>query len=59
LNFAVWHEAARMDLGLAGWQTHQSTTTALFFPSPVGALGIAVAFNENGKARFRLSVGNF
>jgi hypothetical protein len=59
LNFALWHEAARMDLGLAGWQTHQSTTTALFFPSPVGALGIAVAFNENGKARFRLSVGNF
>ena len=59
LNVAVWHEAARMDLGLDGWQTHQSTTTALFFPSPVGALGIAVAFNENGKARFRLSVGNF
>ncbi len=59
VNLAVWHEGARLDLGLAGWQTHQSTATALFFPSPVGALGFAVAFNEDGKARFRLSVGNF
>jgi NTE family protein len=55
----VWYEAARLDLGSPGWQTHQSTATGLFFPTPVGALGASVAFNENGKARFRLSLGSF
>lgn len=59
INLAVWHEAARMDLGLAGWQTHQSTATGVFFPTPLGALGAAVAFKEDGKARFRLFVGDF
>ena len=59
VNFAAWHEVARLDLGLAGWQTHQSTTAGVFFPTPLGALGVAVAFNEDGKARFRLSMGDF
>lgn len=55
----VWYEPARLDLGSSGWQTHQSAATGLFFPTPVGALGATVAFNENGKARFRLSLGSF
>jgi len=58
-NLAVWYEAARLDLGPDGWQTHQSTAAGLFFPTPVGALGASVAFKENGKARFRLSLGSF
>jgi len=58
-NLAVWYEATRLDLGSPGWQTHQSAATGLFFPTPVGVLGASVAFNENGKARFRLSLGSF
>lgn len=58
-NLAVWYEVARLDLGPSGWQTHQSTAAGLFFPTPVGALGASVAFKENGKARFRLSLGSF
>lgn len=58
-NLAVWYEAARLDLGATSWQTHQSASTGLFFPTPIGALGASVAFNEKGKARFRLSLGSF
>lgn len=58
-NLAVWYEAARLDLGSPGWQTRQSAAAGLFFPTPVGALGASVAFTENGKARFRLSLGSF
>ncbi len=58
-NIAVWHEVGRLDLGFAGWQTHQSSAAGLFFPTPVGALGAAVAFKEDGRARFRLSLGSF
>jgi NTE family protein len=58
-HIAVWYEAAALDLGSPGWQNHQSTASGLFFPTPVGALGATVAFDENGKARFRLSLGSF
>ncbi len=56
-GIAVLYEAGRFDLGRLGWQTHQSTTTAVFFPTPIGAAGLGVSFNEMGKARFRLSLG--
>ena len=59
VNFAAWHEIARLDLGSQGWQTRQSATIGLFFPTPVGALGTMVAFTEQGKARFRLTLGSF
>jgi outer membrane protein assembly factor BamA len=53
----VLYEAGRFDLGAAGWQTHQSVTTGILFPTPLGAAGLGVSFNERGKARFRLSLG--
>ncbi|HVJ06376.1 MAG TPA: patatin-like phospholipase family protein [Candidatus Saccharimonadales bacterium] len=56
-GIAVLYEAGRFDMGSLGWQTHQSTTAAVFFPTPIGAGGIGVSFNEAGKARFRLSLG--
>lgn len=59
VNLAIWHEAARLDLGSTDWQTHQSTAAALLFPTPVGAVGLTVAFKEDGRARFRLSIGSF
>ncbi|HEX8926365.1 MAG TPA: patatin-like phospholipase family protein, partial [Terriglobales bacterium] len=56
---AIWYEAARLDLGSQGWQTHQSASAAIFVPSPLGAAGIGVSFNESGKARLRLMIGGF
>jgi NTE family protein len=58
-GFAAWYEAGRFDLGSAGWQTHQSTTTGVFVPTPIGAAGVTVSFDESGKARFRLLIGSF
>lgn len=55
---AMWYEAGRLDLGSQGWQTHQSTSTGIFLPTPLGAAGIAVSFDEGGKARFRLMLGS-
>lgn len=57
-GFAAWYEAGRMDMGSRGWQTHQSTSAGAFFPTPLGAVGAAISFNERGKARLRLSLGN-
>jgi NTE family protein len=57
-GLAIWYEVGRLDLGSPGWQTHQSTSSGLFFPTPLGAAGLAVSFNEAGKARFRLSLGS-
>jgi len=54
---ATWYEAGRFDLGSQGWQTHQSTSSALFFPTPIGAFGLTLSFDEAGKARWRLSLG--
>lgn len=56
---SVWYSATRLDLGALGWQTHQSTSIGMFFPTPVGSAGLSVSFNENGKAKFRLSIGSF
>lgn len=58
-GFAVWYEAGRFDLGSQGWQTHQSTSTGIFFPTPVGAAVLSLSFDEAGKARFRLMFGSF
>jgi hypothetical protein len=58
-GLAVWYEAGRFDLGSQGWKTHQSTTIATFFPTQVGATGLELTFDENGKARFRLMLGSF
>ncbi|MDR3763703.1 MAG: patatin-like phospholipase family protein [Acidobacteriota bacterium] len=56
-GLALWYEAARMDLGSAGWRTAQSATTAIFFHTPFGIAGLGVAFNEEGKARLRFTLG--
>jgi hypothetical protein len=56
-SLAVWYEAGRLDLGSQGWQTHQSTSSGIFFPTPLGAAGFAVSFNESGKMRFRVIFG--
>lgn len=56
-SLGVWYEIGRIDLGSKGWQTHQSTSSGIFFPSPFGVLGAAVSFDEDGKARFRVNLG--
>lgn len=58
-GMAIWYEAGRFDMGSRGWQTHQSTSTGLFFPTPLGAAGFSLSFDEAGKARFRLMLGSF
>ncbi|HYG98810.1 MAG TPA: molybdopterin-dependent oxidoreductase [Terriglobales bacterium] len=42
-GLAVLYEMGRFDLGAAGWQTHQSATAGVFFPTPIGAAGFAVS----------------
>jgi NTE family protein len=56
---ALWYEAGRFDLGSYGWKTHQSSSIGVLFPTQVGATGLEVSFDENGKARFRLMLGSF
>jgi NTE family protein len=58
-EFGVWYQAARLDLGSQGWQTHQSTSLGVFIPSPIGTAGLTLSFTENGKARVRLLLGSF
>jgi hypothetical protein len=58
LNFATWYEAGRFDRGSQGWDTHQSASAGLFFPTALGALGTTISFDENGKARWRLLLGS-
>jgi len=58
-GLALWYEAGRFDNGSAGWSTHQSTSIGTFFPTQLGATGVQVSFDENGKARFRLMLGSF
>lgn len=58
-GFAAWYEAARLDLGAQGWQTHQSASVGVFIPSPIGTAGLTLSFNENGKARARFLLGSF
>jgi NTE family protein len=58
-GIAVWYEAGRFDNGSRGWSTHQSTSIGVFFPTQVGATGLELSFDENAKARFRLTLGSF
>jgi hypothetical protein len=58
-GLALWYEAGRFDAGSAGWSTHQSASIGAFFPTQIGATGLQVNFDENGKARFRLMLGSF
>ena len=58
-GLALWYEAGRFDQGSQGWSTHQSSSIAMFFPSQLGATGLELSFDENGKARFRLMLGSF
>ncbi len=58
-RFATWYEAGRLDVGSAGWQTHQSTSAGVFVPTPLGAAGVTVSVDESGKARIRLLIGSF
>jgi hypothetical protein len=58
-GLALWYEAGRFDMGSQGWQTHQSASIGTFFPTQLGATGLELSFDENGKARFRLMLGSF
>jgi NTE family protein len=58
-QLAGWYEIARLDLGISGWQTHQSTSVGAFVVSPVGTLRVALSFSERGKVRPRLAIGHF
>lgn len=58
-GFAAWYEAGRFDMGSGGWQTHQSASTGIFVPTPLGAAGVTVSFDESGRARFRILIGSF
>jgi hypothetical protein len=58
-GLALWYEAGRFDQGSQGWRTHKSTTIATFFPTQLGATGLELSFDENGRARFRLMLGSF
>jgi NTE family protein len=58
-GLALWYEAGRFDTGSAGWSTHQSASAGVFFPTQLGATGLQVSFDEEGKARFRLMLGSF
>lgn len=58
-GLAFWYEAGRFDMGSQGWKTHQSSSVATFFPTQLGATGLELSFDENGKARFRLMLGSF
>jgi NTE family protein len=58
-GLAFWYEAGRFDMGSQGWKTHQSSSIATFFPTQVGATGLELSFDENGRARFRLMLGSF
>ena len=57
-GFAAWYEAGRFDQGSQNWQTHQSTSAGIFFPTPIGALGLMLSFDETGRARWRLMLGS-
>ena len=58
-GLAAWYEAGRFDQGSGGWQTHQSTSAGIFVPTPLGAAGVTVSFDESGRARFRVLIGSF
>jgi NTE family protein len=58
-GIALWYEAGRFDNGSMGWSTHQSASIGALFPTKVGATGLTLSFDENGKARFRLMLGSF
>ncbi|MGA7245784.1 MAG: patatin-like phospholipase family protein [Terracidiphilus sp.] len=58
-RIALWYEVGRFDLGSQGWQTHQSSSIGVFFPNRVGAAGLELSFDEQGRARFRLMLGSF
>lgn len=58
-GFAAWYGAGRFDFGSRGWQTHQSASAGILFRTPLGAAGLALSFNEAGKARLRLMLGSF
>ena len=58
-GIALWYEAGRFDMGSRAWSTHQSTSIGVFFPTQFGATGLQLSFDENGKARFRLTLGSF
>jgi NTE family protein len=57
--FAAWYQGGRFDVGSKGWETHHSTSAGIFAPTPLGLAGMSVGFDEEGRARFRLSLGSF
>jgi NTE family protein len=57
-GLAAWHEVGRFDMGSQHWQTHQSSSAGVFLPTPLGALGVTLSFDETGRARWRLMLGS-
>jgi hypothetical protein len=58
-RFIGLYEAARLDLGSQGWQTHQSASVGALLATPLGTLGFTVGVDEQQKLRVRLLVGRF
>jgi NTE family protein len=58
-GIALWYEGGRFDNGFQGWTTHHSASAGAFFHTPVGAVGLQLSFDEDGKARLRLMLGSF
>ncbi len=56
-EFAAWYEAGRFDMGSQSWRTHQSTSAGVLIPTPIGAFGLTLSFDEAGRARWRLLLG--
>jgi outer membrane translocation and assembly module TamA len=57
--FGVWYDAASIDWKTDTSDFKQSASVGLFSPTPLGLIGVAVSFDMNGSARFRLSLGSF
>jgi NTE family protein len=58
-GLALWYEAGRFDMGTRGWETHQSSSVGIFFPTQIGATGLQLSLDERGRARFRVMLGSF
>jgi len=57
--FAAWYDAASIDWKTDTSRFRDSAAVGLFTPTPLGLVGLAVSFDLDGSARFRLSLGSF
>ena len=57
--FGAWYDAASIDWKTDTSDFKNSASVGVFSPTPLGLIGLAVSFDMNGSARFRLSLGSF